>query len=71
MNFDSRKNLDDALKATLKRIYRIFNVRSTVLWTGNGYHIYLPIKAFILEEEEVFAKFQNIGSNEPSLSLSS
>ena len=67
-NFDSTKNLDGALKAALKRIYRIFKVIPTGLWTGNGYHIYLPIKAFILEEEEVFAKFQNIGSNEPSLS---
>lgn len=26
----------------------------TVLWSGNGYHIYQPIEAFVLEEEQVF-----------------
>ena len=31
--------------------------RPTGLWTGNGYHIYQPMEGFILEEEEVFAKF--------------
>lgn len=67
-NFDSRKNLDNTLKATLKRIYQLLKVRPTVLWTGNGYHIYLPIKAFILEEEEVFAKFQNGDPDGPCLS---
>ena len=29
----------------------------TVLWTRNGYHIYQSVAGFILEEEEVFAKF--------------
>jgi hypothetical protein len=68
VNFDSRKKLDNALKSTLKQIYQLLKVRPTVLWTGNGYHIYLPIKAFILEEEEIFTKFQNGNSNDPSLS---
>ena len=67
-NFELRKKLDDALKATLKRICNTLKVRPTVLWTGNGYHVYLPIKAFILEEEEVFARFQNGNSNDPILS---
>lgn len=67
-NPDLKKTLDAIFKATLKRILHILSVKPTVLWTGNGYHIYLPIKAFILEEEEVFAKFQNGSSNEPSLS---
>jgi hypothetical protein len=30
----------------------------TVIWSGNGYHIYLPIQAFILELESVFAEFE-------------
>ncbi|MGC1134091.1 MAG: hypothetical protein WA941_14800 [Nitrososphaeraceae archaeon] len=61
--------LEKALKTTLMRIHQTFKTMPTVLWTGNGYHIYLPIKAFVLEEEEVFAKFQHQGnSNEPSLS---
>lgn len=62
--------LEKALKTTLMRIHQTFKTMPTVLWTGNGFHIYLPIKAFILEEEEIFAKFQfqSGNSNEPSLS---
>jgi len=29
----------------------------TVLWTGNGYHIYQPMEGFVLEEEEIFTRF--------------
>jgi hypothetical protein len=29
----------------------------TVLWTGNDYHIYQTVAGFILEVEELFAKF--------------
>jgi len=35
------------------------NGHPTVLWTGNGFHIYQPINAVILEEYEEFAKFNN------------
>ena len=31
-------------------------IQPTVLWTGNGYHIYLPIKAINLDEFEIFSK---------------
>ena len=30
----------------------------TVIWSGNGYHIYLPIQAFVLELESVFAEYE-------------
>jgi hypothetical protein len=47
-----------ALTATLKNIKeKLFDANPTVLWTGNGYHIYQPIEAFVLEEEEVFSDF--------------
>jgi hypothetical protein len=47
-----------ALTATLKNIKeKLLGANPTVLWTGNGYHIYQPIDAFVLEEEEVFSKF--------------
>lgn len=38
---------------------------STVLWTGNGYHIYLPIQAIVLDTYEPFSKdkFPNLFSN--------
>ena len=29
----------------------------TVLWTGNGYHIYQPMVGFILEKTDIFGKF--------------
>ena len=65
-NFKSEIALNKALKSTLDHIYGLLKVRPTVLWTGNGYHIYLPIKAFVLEEESVFASF--VKQNEPDLS---
>ena len=60
--------LAKALKTTLDMIYKTLQTRPTILWTGNGHHIYLPIKAFVLEEEEVFAKFQHGNSHGPSFS---
>jgi hypothetical protein len=47
-----------ALTATLKNIKeKLLDGNPTVLWTGNGYHVYQPIDAFILEEENIFSKF--------------
>ncbi|MDR4490053.1 MAG: DNA primase noncatalytic subunit PriX [Candidatus Nitrosocosmicus sp.] len=50
-----RGKLDIALRKTLRKIseYRGF---PTVLWTGNGYHIYMPIKAMVLDQEEIFSR---------------
>jgi hypothetical protein len=31
-------------------------IKPTVLWSGNGYHIYLPIRAIVLDEFEAFSK---------------
>jgi hypothetical protein len=64
-NFEMSKNkLELRLKRTLKKIkeYKGF---PTALWTGNGYHIYLPIKAIVLDQEEIFSKdkFPNLFSN--------
>jgi hypothetical protein len=41
----------------MKRIESKMRGLPTVLWTGNGYHIYQPMTGFILEEEQIFAKF--------------
>jgi hypothetical protein len=40
-------------------------IRPTVLWTGNGYHIYLPIQAIVLDNIEPFSKdkFPNLFSS--------
>jgi hypothetical protein len=58
-SFNSRNALDRALSNVLKNIKDKFNgAHATVIWSGNGYHIYLPIKAFVLESESVFAEFE-------------
>jgi hypothetical protein len=43
----------------LKNISQRFNtkVHPTVIWSGHGYHIYLPVEAFVLEQESEFNKF--------------
>ncbi len=63
-NFDmDKKKLDLRLNKTLKKIeeYKGF---PSVLWSGNGYHIYLPISAIVLDQESVFSKekFPNLFS---------
>jgi Primase X len=59
--FKNREALDRALKETLKLIQTTVSsgteVRPTVLWTGNGYHIYLSVDGLVLENESVFAEF--------------
>ena len=44
----------------LKNIKEKFKgAHATVIWSGNGYHVYLPIRAFILESEGIFAEFKD------------
>jgi len=58
-HFKSMEALNRSLRRTLKNIKeKLGNAQPTVIWSGNGYHIYLPIKAFILESENVFAEFE-------------
>ena len=56
-NFTTERALKLVLDKTLKNINYILGADPTVLWTGNGYHIYLPIDAFVLQQEDVFARF--------------
>ena len=57
LDFNSRNALDKALSSVLKNIKEKFKgIQPTVIWSGNGYHIYLPIQAFILESESIFAE---------------
>jgi hypothetical protein len=47
-----------ALSMTLKNIEeKLDGGRPTVVWSGNGFHIYQPVEAIVLEQEEVFSKF--------------
>jgi hypothetical protein len=48
------------LRKTLKNIReKLDNAEPSVIWSGNGYHLYLPTKALVLESESVFAFFEN------------
>jgi hypothetical protein len=49
--------LERALNNTLQKITEAIGGNSTVLWTGNGYHVYQPVSGFILEEYETFYDF--------------
>ncbi len=56
-DFASKDKLDRTMNRVLKIIKSKIHGHPTVLWTGNGYHIYQSVEGFILEEEEAFAKF--------------
>jgi hypothetical protein len=58
--FKSVEALNRALTRTLNFIKEKLgdNISTSVLRTGNGYHIYLPVTAPILELESIFAGFE-------------
>jgi hypothetical protein len=63
-NFDhDTKKLNLALRNTVKKI-KEHQSSPTILWTGNGYHLYLPISAIVLDQESIFSKekFSNLFS---------
>jgi hypothetical protein len=54
------QKLNHAKNHTCKKIQKVFgeDIKPTILWTGGGYHIYLPLSGNIIpEEHEVFAEF--------------
>jgi hypothetical protein len=60
--FKTMEALNRALNKTLnfiKKMIKDDNIFPSVLLTGNGYHIYLPVTATILELESLFAEFEN------------
>jgi Primase X len=61
-DFGTTKLLERALNKTKEKIGKQEKEGSiggnpTVLWTGNGYHIYQPVSGLILEEYETFFEF--------------
>jgi hypothetical protein len=50
--------LETALNDTLENIKSKLGGYPTVLWSGNGYHLYQPVSALILEEQDTFSKFE-------------
>lgn len=55
----TERSLKLALSKTLKSINEICDGYPTVLWSGNGYHIYQPIDAFDLQDINIFNIFEN------------
>jgi hypothetical protein len=56
-HFRNREALDRCLSKTLNTIKKKLNCAyPTAIWSGNGYHIYLPVDAPILEQESIFAE---------------
>ena len=51
-----------ALRRTLTRIKHVLNLNTpTVIWSGNGYHIYIPINApIVLEDIKEFAGIERV-----------
>jgi hypothetical protein len=57
--YDFRR-IDAAVRNTLKKIASVFGpeIIPTILWTGGGYHLYLPLSGnTIPEQHQVFAEF--------------
>jgi len=42
----SKEKLDRLLKKTIGKIHDTIGGSPTILWTGNGYHIYLPVRIY-------------------------
>jgi len=59
--FISCQALDRALNKTIKNIKETFGPKfeNTVIWSGNGYHIYIPVESrYVLEGRPEFRRFE-------------
>ncbi len=56
---NSREKLDLQLKKTINKLSTQFEgkAKPTILWTGNGYHIYQPLDGIVFEQFDVFYNF--------------
>lgn len=58
---NDKGKIDRILKRILNKIVRV-GTKPTVLWSGNSYHIYIPLDAIVLDQIDLFTK-----ENFPSL----
>jgi hypothetical protein len=56
---ESDQSLERALTSTLRIMRFRLNGFPTVIWSGNGYHIYQPLESVILEQYSQFEAFEN------------
>ena len=59
--FDERL-IKNALRKILLKIKRLLSLKPTVIWSGNGYHIYIPINAVVLEDIKEFAHIDQVST---------
>jgi hypothetical protein len=62
-NFNDESNtIKAALRNTLQRINQLLSSVPTVIWSGNGYHVYIPINAVVLEDIKEFTDIDHIST---------
>jgi hypothetical protein len=54
--------LETALQKAILKIKRLLSLTPTVIWSGNGYHIYIPTNAVVLENVREFAHVEHIST---------
>lgn len=63
---DQTIDLQEVLHQTIANIKTKFEneaIEPTILWSGKGYHIYLPVEGIVLENESLF---KELGIGDPS-----
>jgi hypothetical protein len=55
--FRTDKEFWSVIEHTYKNIEQTLRGKPSVLWSGNGVHIYQPVEAVVLEQESKFAQF--------------
>ena len=62
-NFNHESNtIKVTLRKTLKRINQLLSSIPTVIWSGNGYHVYIPISAAVLEDVKEFVDIDQVST---------
>jgi hypothetical protein len=59
--FKSERAFWSAVNKTIQNLKKTLDANPTIIWTGNGVHIYQPLHAIVLEQESLFSRF-----NQPS-----
>ena len=62
-NFNGESNtIKVYIAQNLQRINHLLSLRPTVIWSGNGYHVYIPINAVVLEDIKEFANIEQVST---------
>ena len=53
-----RSRIIEKHEFALKTLKNLGGAHPTVVWSGNGYHIYQPINTINLEQNDIFSEFE-------------